>query len=274
MTIARVRNIGQVNELAVATDSRLRAGYAWDACPKIMKLPRSDAVLAFAGETDYAYPMMLQIYNAVDMYERSRSRTQDITKTTQHLERVCNEMISHIGDPPSAGVASPELVLVLAGFSWQRQEFVVKVLNYSHREERFSFTNVRGWEGKGQEKTIVFLGNRTTEAKERLRAYLDEEGRLITGGLNMEPFKVLRDMSRDTTITEIGGPPQLVKVYRSSTVQHFAVAWPTDDGRLCTFGRPLLSYEPPECPVVRPDTLRPQEREQDDVLDDDVEVSP
>jgi hypothetical protein len=39
----------------------LRGGYAWDAALKIFPLQRDDAALAFAGSTDFAYPMMLQV---------------------------------------------------------------------------------------------------------------------------------------------------------------------------------------------------------------------
>lgn len=131
LTAAWIRKVGNVQELVVSTDSRLRGGYAWDACPKIMKLPRTDALLAFAGETEYAYPTMLQIYNAIDMYERSRTRAQDLVVTARHLVRVCNEMRLYLDDPPSNGIDPPNMVLVLGGFSWLRQEFHILVLNYS-----------------------------------------------------------------------------------------------------------------------------------------------
>ena len=59
----------QRQELLVASDSRLRGGYAWDAAPKLLRLPRGDSVLAFAGQTDFAYPLMLQAWNAGGIME-------------------------------------------------------------------------------------------------------------------------------------------------------------------------------------------------------------
>jgi len=57
--------VGSVTEMIVASDSRLSGGQAWDGNPKILMLPRSDAVLAFAGYTGVAYPLMIQAYNAI-----------------------------------------------------------------------------------------------------------------------------------------------------------------------------------------------------------------
>lgn len=53
--MAWLRTVGDVRELVIASDSRLSGGQYWDANPKIMLLPRSDAVLSFAGSTSDAY---------------------------------------------------------------------------------------------------------------------------------------------------------------------------------------------------------------------------
>jgi hypothetical protein len=70
----------------------------------------------------------------------------------------------------------------------------------------------------------------------------------------MEPFEVLRDMIRDRVDLAIGGPPQVLKVYRYLNYAPFGVYWPDrDSGRISVLGRPLLDYE--ECPfgVIDPD---------------------
>jgi len=56
LSLAWIRSVGNVQELVMATDSRLRRGRAWDVAPKILTLPRTDCAICFAGDTDDAYP--------------------------------------------------------------------------------------------------------------------------------------------------------------------------------------------------------------------------
>lgn len=69
------RTVGGIREMVVASDSRLSGGQPWDANPKIMLLPRSDAVLSFGGDTDDAYPLMLQVWNAINMFDPAKNRS-------------------------------------------------------------------------------------------------------------------------------------------------------------------------------------------------------
>ena len=72
--------------------------------------------------------------------------------------------------------------------------------------------------------------------------------------LDMEPFEVLRDMTREEAYPSIGGPPQVVKVYRHMNSLPFGVYWPTRESGVKTLlGRPLLDYEIPGAPVIDPD---------------------
>ena len=87
-------------ELLIASDSRLRAGYAWDAAPKVLRLPRGDSVIAFAGQTAFAYPLMIQAWNAVDSWRPSRERLQPLAVLKGHLIRVFNGMLDEISDLP------------------------------------------------------------------------------------------------------------------------------------------------------------------------------
>src|SRR5688500_4667415 len=74
LSLACVRNVGTVRALVFASDSRLRSGEAWDSCPKIFTLPRSDCLISFAGQTHYAYPLMLQMIQSSEVFRPSRSR--------------------------------------------------------------------------------------------------------------------------------------------------------------------------------------------------------
>lgn len=93
LVTAWVRNKGDLCELVVASDSRLSGGQRWDTCPKIVSLPRSDAVLAFAVHTDLAYPMMFQVIRAIASNPAFVERRYDITHQSSFISDVLNQML-------------------------------------------------------------------------------------------------------------------------------------------------------------------------------------
>ena len=80
-----LRKQGDVEELVIATDSRLTGGRAWDCCPKILVLPRSDSAICFAGDTDNAYPLLIQAANTVHMHPPALDRSMDLHDLRGHL---------------------------------------------------------------------------------------------------------------------------------------------------------------------------------------------
>src|SRR5208283_5724110 len=120
LAIAWVRQLHETRELVVASDSRLRFGRAWDCCPKILGLPRQDSAICFAGDTMYAYPIMLQVSNAIAMHPKTLSRATDITDLSGHLVRVLNQMHAQIHDlPKGEELDTPKVLFILAGYSWK-----------------------------------------------------------------------------------------------------------------------------------------------------------
>src|SRR5574341_676533 len=100
LAIAWVRQLKGVEELIFASDSRLSAGQDWDCCPKIIPLLRSDSAICFAGDTNNAYPSMLQLQHALEIYPKARSRAMDIHDFKGHVLRVLNNMRDFISDLP------------------------------------------------------------------------------------------------------------------------------------------------------------------------------
>jgi len=68
--VAWVGTLRDREHLFFASDSRVRGGHHFDACPKILTLPRSDCAICFAGETAAAYPLMLQVAQAIGAHEQ------------------------------------------------------------------------------------------------------------------------------------------------------------------------------------------------------------
>jgi len=258
LCIAWLRSLGDAEELLIASDSRLRMGCAWDCGPKIMTLPRSDAAICFAGHTYDAYPLMIQMANAIASHPPSRSRAMDLCDMKGHTVRVFNHMRAQIHDLPNNQTTAdpPDAYFILAGYSWRKQRFYIWRLHHDASIGKFTYSPVRLWSSVRGKKQIGFAGDYVPEAKERLIDLLRARKRLTVGGFDMEPFEVLRDMIRDGQHPHIGGPPQMVKIYRHMNVKPYAIYWPNREaGSLSLLGRPLLDYEVTQGLVLDPDTL-------------------
>jgi hypothetical protein len=260
LTVAWVRKVGRVSELVFASDSRLRFGAAWDCCPKLFTLPRSDCLISFAGDTHYTYPLLLQMINSMAFFSGSRTRRMDLARVKGHTLRIFNQMHDAVTDLPTGAdvLPDPDALFLFGGYSWRHDDFRLWTIHY--RQRQFTFAPIQWWRGEGQEKMVRFEGDHAVEAYDRLRVLLRGRKRLETGGLDMEPFEVLRDMIRNGEHPEIGGPPQLAKVYKHLNSQFFAIPWKVGArDQLCIAGRPMLSYERIEVPIVNPDgPFRPE----------------
>ena len=224
MTLAAAWNCdaGPNKELVMATDSRLRAGYAWDCCPKIITMPRSDAVLCFAGSTEYAYPLLLQIPDAVDSFHKSRDRAQDLCDLKGHVIRVFDGMRAAFSDVVNGGSQPDDLdtQFLLGGYSWLKKQFFIWKIRFDRQRKAFAFDSFSG-------RRLVFAGDAADEAKSRFAKLRLGRGDFRGPPLDMEPFEVLRDMIRSGEHQTVGGPPQLVKVYEHMNTLPFVVRWPT-----------------------------------------------
>jgi hypothetical protein len=258
LSLAWIRTVGDIAELVVATDSRLRSPFTWDCCPKILPLARGDAAICFAGETYLAYPIMLQLQSALRMHPKSLTRSTDIYDLKGYFLEVINGMRDWMfelpSDPDAAGQEST--FFLLAGFSWRRSEFAIWTLSYAKDIKAFTFHPARWWRGEDQAKKLTLVGDGVDDAKERLVRILRSKNKLTSGGFDLEPLAVLRDIIRDGEHPSIGGAPQLVKIYRHMNVTPFGMFWPDRKSEQKTLlGRPMLAYETSAFPMLDPDTL-------------------
>lgn len=258
ISVAWVRTVGDAEELLFASDSRLSFGGRWDCCPKILSLPRNDAALSFAGDTHYAYPVMLQAIAAVMQHPKSLSRGLDIRDLKGHLLRVLNDMLTLVHDlPKGEGLDnSPKTDFLLGGWSWKSNHFKIWHLHFDSHLKKFTYRPTARWAGIGQSKVFAFVGDYKDEFKVRLVELLRKKRKLDKGGLDMEPLEVLRDMLRVKTFDKIGGAPQVMKVYKYASCKPYATFWPTKaSGKVALLGRPLMAYEMSEYFVIDTDTL-------------------
>ena len=244
---AWIRDSGNGGQLVVASDSRLSFGARWDCCPKVFPLLRNDSILAFCGDTGFAYPILLQLLNAVRNYEKVQSREMDITDVRPHFLKVIESMRTQVTDLPEGdhAIDNTDFQLLFAGYSSKFKEYKAWVFYYDNNKGAFNHRALSFHKKRTDgTKAFLFIGDNVPDAMRRLYAKLNEREKLTVGGLDMEPLEVLTEMCEAREFEKIGGPPQLAKVYSYANVLPVNVLWPREKPKFVThFGRPLLPYE-------------------------------
>ncbi len=280
IAIAWTRKVLNYEQLLFVSDSRISGGATFDACPKILTLPRTDCAVAFAGYEGHAFPMMLQLGLAIDAFPKMRRGAHEMSRVRTHALRIFDGM-SKLIDTTISGqreiLTNPDATFIFGGYSWRLRRFQVWTLKYEASDKKFgahpapslcffSDQNRVGW---GRRKApgitslgiVAIAGDQSREARRRLFELVS--GRIgkktpKNSALNMEPFEVVRDMLRDPNRSStIGGAPQLVKVFQYLRSASFAVYWPNkESGVPHLHGRPVLPYEAWDKHVLDPDTLK------------------
>lgn len=262
LAMAWIRTVGTHQELVFASDSRLSGGSDWDCCPKLMRLPRGDCLLAFAGSTYDAYPLMLQFRNWVEMTPGVLDRSRDINEMKKRMRIMFNDMRKFISDLPR-GQARPDPLdceLIFGGWSWKSLSFKVWRFHYNATRDIFDFEPSGSGIIVGRDHPIVFAGTRAAveKAREMIVDLLRSRDMFRPGKpyFDMEPFEVLRDIIRSEQYDDVGGPPQIVKIYPHGNSQPFAVKWAMPFDRTTTvLGRPLFPKEQTGVPLIDPDAI-------------------
>jgi hypothetical protein len=232
------RRVGTISELVVAADSRLGGGERWDACAKVFSAGNSGAFIAFAGETERALPLVLQVISTVTSYRGSELRTLDVAKLSGHLCAVVNEVLSHARGP--AAEDPPRCEFLLGGWSWLYGKFRLYKYVFDRQQNEFRSFPVT-WSPKSLGRGIAAPFYTTIgDGGRAVTSWLAADRRGEHRALELDPLEALHQVGKDARHDSVGGPIQVAKVYRSMRVEHFAVE---ADGRTSVAGRPKLSYE-------------------------------
>ncbi|MFZ5956798.1 hypothetical protein ACOXVJ_04695 [Pseudomonas knackmussii] len=252
-----------VEEVVVCSDSRLSGGGLMDCSPKIFQLPRSDAVLAFSGNTQLAYPILLQMSHAISCHGPMRDGIIDIVPLTTYLKRILNELFHGLREVVYDDLKEPDTNFLLCGYSWFKKEFIIERFYFNKSNKCFE-TQPSG-KGVGNFGKFRFIGDVRGEATTRLtqllrQRYGDEsvsKESTLMQKYNMEPFEVIRDMlRRSTRVDSIGGAPQIVAVGQHMISKPLGVFWPSmNDRKVYVNGRPIFDFENIDNWIIDPDTL-------------------
>lgn len=299
IAIAWIRTLRDCEELIFVSDSRLSGdGLNFDACPKVLTLPRSDCAIAFAGYTGHAYPMMQQLALAIDAYAPARRGSLDVTALKSHALKVFDGMKDLLKSSPGCSIPQseePSAEFLFGGYSWVKKRFELWKISFNSRDDRFEahpaqwlshvahaphvdLRRTKGTRESAPIARIALAGDQSERALNRLRDRMKSSGgEPQAAKLDMQPFEVVRDMLRDPNHAEtIGGAPQLVKVYQYMQAAPLAVFWPSKaSGSTHLQGRPCLGYERIDRWIFDPDTLRSERpaHSRNDIDDDSPEAA-
>lgn len=277
LCVAWIREANDTEELVFATDSTLTGGERWDHGIKLFELPRKDCLLSFAGSTQRAYTLILNLISSVSFDEHLNSPATKIEEVLKHIADIFTDLIQKIVKE----IVSDDIhelrsgaQFIFGGWDWQRGLFRVWELFYSTEVEGFLFNEVTDDDTKT--RFYTFIGETQKDdfiqqTKKRFHQLLIEEDKLDSK-LDMEPLELLREIALDPTIREVGGSLQIAKVYKSSRTEFFGITWPSSASPPYFQGRQYNQVTKPPVRYLNPDTFEIMEMDLPDTISLDDEA--
>jgi len=266
---AWIRQTNGSDELVFATDSCLTGGEKWKQGIKLFELPRKDCLLCFAGSTMRAYPLVLNLISSIHLDKYLESPSATIEEVLDFISELFTKLVKTVMSEVQGENIHDlrgEAKFLFGGWDWQKSStgaFRVWNLFYSQDVEGFIFKELTNVEDKL--KFYTFLGNSSIdvekEAKDRFKKLLYAED-LFDLKLDMEPLKILRDISLDKKIQDVDGSLQIAKVYKSNRTEFFGIYWESSKGKPCFQGREYSEINKPMVRYFDPDTF--------EIIDSDI----
>jgi len=203
---------------------------------------------------------MMQLHNWIQLDPSARNTAYDINDLKKRIRDKFNDMRLFIGDLPKGQTKPdpPDCEMIFGGWSWKSSSFKFWRFYYMKQRDEFDF-EPGGYSIKvSRSQPIAFAGTRAAVelARDRIIELLKSKGRFQTPYCDMEPFEVLRDIIREQKFHDVGGPPQIAKIYKNGHTQVFAVRWDMPQDRtLAVLGRPLIPKERVHLRVLDPDHI-------------------
>lgn len=249
---AWIRKAGENEELVFATDSCLSMGERWPTGIKLFDLPRKDVLICFAGRTERAYPLILNLITTLQYSKDFQDRSKDVSELALFVSNLFTQLVSLITqNAEPIDELKAEANFLFGGWSWRLQQYVIFRIYYRAEEQQFVFED-----SLAEKKTrqVAFIGDFLEEAKELYYKEFEKEN--SENLLDMEPLKVLTRMSRNKAdFTSISGAIQIAKIYKSGYNEFFGVMWPSIEGKPHFLGKEYQLFDKPDVRYFDPDTL-------------------
>jgi hypothetical protein len=253
MTIvyAWVRPSGLTGELWFASDSRLNTTKepAWDFGPKVFQFGRSDALIAFEGNTQWAYPLIVQFTGYVESFVNIRERVIDITTLIRNAVSIFNDAmkmkIEKGKHHPS--FHEPDCSFLIGGWSHEQQKFVIRRICWEQKQKK--------WRELPTGDAFCVVGDQ--QSRVAALRLLPKKGYPTQAALKRnQPLEHLCQLLIKNSSSYIGGAPQIAKVYPHMNVQFLPIIWDVpgvdeqDSENLYMRGRRMHPIETPDFPFI------------------------
>jgi len=256
---AYIRKVNDTEELVFATDSCLTGGEKWKHGIKLFELPRKDCLLCFAGSTFRAYPLVLNLVSSIHLDKYLESPIAKLDEVLDYLSELFTDLVKKIiSEIPGENIHELRAgaQFLFGGWDWDRGIFRVWKLHYSEEIEGFIFDEL--YSDMNKKRFYTFLGDPSPKIEEiAYSAYkklvYDEDKQ--DDPIDMEPLRILRDISLDKGIREVDGSLQIAKVYKSNRTEFFGIYWESSKGRPCFQGREYSETNKPLVRYYNPDTF-------------------
>ncbi|WP_122413944.1 hypothetical protein [Pseudomonas viridiflava] len=251
LVVAWTRTTQTGRELWMLSDSRLSGGKLWDYGPKIFSIGRSDAIIAFAGDTSWTYPLIAQISSYVESFINLRDRVVDVADLCDQILQMLNDSLSFVTDPAHPSMAFPECSFVFAGYSARRKDFFVRRIEFQSKSKKFVPAHPKSYGGE----RVAYVGDEEpVKATVRRMSEILKQSKVKRPRLGMAPALAFFEVLSSEKFRDIGGAPQVTKVYETMNLRHFGVYWPpnvpNEEQDIFLRGRRLKSYEVLDHPWV------------------------
>jgi hypothetical protein len=256
---AYIRQANDTEELVFATDSCLTGGEKWKHGIKLFELPRKDCLLCFAGSTMRAYPLVLNLVSSIHLDKYLQSPSAKLDEVLVFLSDLFTELVKKIiSEIPGENIHELRggAKFLFGGWDWEKGSFRVWKLHYSKEVEGFIFDELNG--NSSKKRFYTFLGDPSPEIEEeafknyKKMVYDDDKQ---DDPIDMEPLKILRDISLNKGIREVDGSLQIAKVYKSNRTEFFGIYWESSKGKPCFQGREYNEINKPLVRYFNPDTF-------------------
>lgn len=251
LVVSWTRKTSTGRELWVMSDSRLTGGKCWDYGPKVFGIGRSDAVMAFAGDTAWSYPLIAQVTSYVESFVNLRERAIDFIDAQEKIIRMLNESLRFVSDAAAPSEEVPDCTFIFAGYSARKQDFILSKIIFHSKRRKFEIRSAK----KINDELLAVIGDKGPVSAICRR--ISEREKKYTGTdfkLDMIPSEAFFNILSSGNFREIGGAPQLTKIYQSMNQKHFGVYWPPklpiEEQKIYLHGRELGKYEVLDHPWV------------------------